>query len=307
MSQQHRIAARFPEEWTLEKAHGFAGYVTRLIHRLPDGRRHIWASRPFRKRRATILKNEQCESCTCRQFRWWGWMPLRLSWWVAIIFTLGSILFFIAGIGMMIDVELGGNLLGFIGSVFFSVGSYLAFLEVINLKLDVTLEREVEALTGRLPHTPGPEGAHVRLFDWQPHRLEFRAALIQLGGALLFNINCWYAMNPGLPWWLGDWLVWTPSTVASVCFTVASYLLFAEICHGAWAWRPREIEWWLTILNLIGSLGFLGQSVFGYFAQGPVTIPQAWTGNLAFFIGSTAFLIGSYLMVPELFDNLEET
>lgn len=52
--------------------------------------------------------------------------------------------------------------------------------------------------------------------------------------------------------------------VGSVCFVVASALAWFEVCHGWAAWRARSWSWWITLVNLIGSVAFGVSAVAGY-------------------------------------------
>ena len=112
--------------------------------------------------------------------------------------------------------------------------------------------------------------------------------------------NCFFALSTGLSWQNTDLLIWLPSTIASVCFCVASYLAVAEVCHHSWAWLPGKVEWWVVMMNLIGSFGFLSGSCFGFLGQGQWQCCQQWGTNFLFLVGSIFFLGGSYLMVPEI-------
>lgn len=197
------------------------------------------------------------------------------------------------------------SLLNFLGSLCFTIGSYAAFLEVINLNLDLTLEEDIlilEKKLGAVRHPP-QSWRKIKTFAWQPQRLDYLSALIQLIGAGLFNINCFFAMNQGWSWELDDVLIWFPSALASLHFCLASYLAAVEVFHGYWAWRWRELEWWLVLLNLFGSVGFLSGSLFGFLGQGPFICCQEWGTNFSFLWGSVLFLGGSYLMIPEMLQD----
>lgn len=61
------------------------------------------------------------------------------------------------------------------------------------------------------------------------------------------------------------------------------------------------MEWWVTFLNLIGSLGFF----YGAVTAVPVGEIQGLVPNwfelvIGYVIGSVLFMVGSYLMVAEL-------
>ena len=305
-----QIDFKFPQHWQHLKSRGAAYFTTQVIHRLPSGNFHIWSSRRFRKRRGTEIRAREEIKQPERQKRhgqYWDWQPQSLTWWIGFIFTVGSLLFAIGAIPAMFPnpPEQKIALINFIGSVCFTIGSYAAFLEAINLNLDVQLEWDAEIIVekiGNVRHSSSPP-TKIKWFDWQPHRIEFQSTLIQFFGACLFNINCFFATVDGLTWQTIDLIVWLPSTLASVCFCGASYLAVMEVCHSYWDWKPQDIDWWIVILNLIGSVGFLSGSLFGFWGQGLVQCCQEWGTNFSFLAGSIFFLGGSYLMVPEMLDR----
>ena len=297
---------KFPKNWQPLQSFGVANFSTRIIHRTAQGNFHIWSSRRFRKRHSSEIKSGISDliSSKLKPFKYWTWQLDNLTWWIGFIFTLGSILFVVGAIPMMFPhppLE-RISVINFIGSVCFTFGSYAAFLEAINLNLDVTLIRDVEILEekiGTVSH-PVPKLIKIKWFAWQPDRLEYWGTFIQFIGACLFNINCFFAMVQGLSWQSDDLLIWIPSTLASLHFCTASYLAVVEVSHSYWSWHFKDIEWWIVVLNLGGSLGFLSGSIFGFFGQGTIICCQEWGTNFSFLSGSLLFLGGSYLMIPEM-------
>ena len=84
--------------------------------------------------------------------------------------------------------------------------------------------------------------------------------------------------------------VWRPDAIGSVCFLVSSALAWYEVCHGWAAWRPRSYSWWITLLNLIGSIAFGISAVAGYI--NPVTgqVHNAGRADTQTLIGAVCFL-----------------
>ncbi len=238
MANINQTNFKFPEHWQRLKSRGAAHFTTQVMHRLPSGNFHIWSSRQFRKRRSTEIQPETTTSQLQprrRRINYWGWKFGSLTWWIGFIFTLGSILFVVGAIPMMLANPPLEKIamINFLGSICFTVGSYAALLEAINLNL----------------------------------------------------------------------IVWLPSTVASICFCWASYLAVMEVCHRYWAWKIQDLDWWIVVLNLVGSVGFLSGSIFGFWGQGPIQCCQYWGTNFSFLLGSIFFLGGSYLLVPEMLDR----
>lgn len=301
---------QFPQHWHYLKSRGINGFKTQIFHTLPNGAVVIWSSRRFRKRHSSELlppsvfqKQDESPPHKHPVFHYWGWKTKKLSWWIGLIFTLGSILFVLGAIPVMFPNAPTTTIaqINFVGSVCFTIGSYLMLLETINLNTSIThkySEEKIAIAKGIIKHSQ-LFFTKIKWFDWLPHRLDFWSVQIQLVGACLFNVNCFFALFSNLTWQKIDLLIWFPSTVASICFCVASYLAVIEVCHCYWAWLPNKIEWWVVILNLVGSWGFLMGSIFGFFGQGTFQCCQQWGTNLSFLVGSLFFLGGSYLMIPE--------
>ncbi len=83
-----------------------------------------------------------------------------------------------------------------------------------------------------------------------------------------------------------------------MCFLVSSWLAWAEECHGSWAWRPRRYSWWITALNLVGSVAFGVSAVASYVEPDGQLVSVALT-NLGTFVGALCFLAGAVLLLPE--------
>ena len=310
MANTRQTNFKFPEHWQRLKSRGAAHFITQIIHRLPSGNLHIWSSRQFRKRRSTDIQPETTTSqlqLRRRKINYWGWKFGSLTWWIGFIFTVGSILFVVGAIPMMFANPPLEKIamINFLGSICFTVGSYAALLEAINLNLDVALSYDVEVALERIGKARhfSPRLKKIKWFDWQPHRIEYQSTFIQTIGACLFNVNCFFAMVGGLKWQTIDLIVWLPSTIASICFCWASYLAVMEVCHRYWAWKIQDIDWWIVVLNLLGSFGFLSGSIFGFWGEGPIQCCQYWGTNFSFLLGSIFFLGGSYLLVPEMLDK----
>lgn len=316
----------FPENWQHLGSDGAGPYVTRVIHRLPDGGQHIWTSRRHRKRRmGRILPGHQlpadsaahldhareqtAEKANHRSFHLWKWLPQRLTWWIGVIFILGSICFVSGTVPMAFETvanKLGWgnellNAVCFAGSVFFTVGSYLLVFEAVNIDLDLRLEMRARRLEHLIAGEPDDYVKRpLRFWGWEWPRIDYQIAVVQLTGAIIFNINCGMSLVTGLSWLQADAWVWAPSTFASCCFVAAGYLGIVEVVHRWWAWQPRDMTWWINFFGLLGAIGFLTSSVVGFFGQGPVQIPQWWGNLFALMMGSWFFLFGTYLLIPEM-------
>ncbi|HXN62145.1 MAG TPA: hypothetical protein VN886_16985 [Acidimicrobiales bacterium] len=262
-----------PEGWTRLGGRGLGPFVTREMFRRPDGSQVVWESRWHRKH----------PTGAPAAHTWWA--PRAIAWWIGVLFAIGSVCFAVGAcppyatrVGTDAD-----NLTYFIGSIFFTTAALLQYHEAASSSL--TLER--------------PHRRRLRaLFRLQHHRIDWWASLIQLIGTLWFNRTTFSSWVVGLGAASAHDPVWRPDALGSVCFLVSSWLAWAEECHGSFAWRPRHLSWWITLLNLVGSVAFGVSAVASYVKPNGQLVSLVWT-NLGTFVGAVCFLAGAVLLLPE--------
>ena len=275
--------------------HHAGAFVTRIIQVSADGSRLISDSRRHRKRLPSLRFDRngnynRAASATSPWLRCWA--PARLAWWIAILFIVGSACFAVASAASIWPANLPAALgtamvingVYFVGSLFFTTAAWLQLVESVNG--DVT----------ELMRKP-----RWRWFAWKPHNAGYMASLIQFAGTLLFNFNTADSMIESLGWVEQDILIWAPDMIGSVCFLVASYLAMIEISHGFWSFEPRQISWWIAIINLTGCVGFQLSAVISFYPPHPGGDTFGWMATFLTFVGACCFFAGSYLMIPELF------
>ena len=225
------------------------------------------------------------------------WAPRRIGWWIAVLFMIGSLLFALGGaqgtwpeapLVRWLHPSLTGSIF-FVGSLFFTAAAYLQFVEALN--------NDVGDVTG----PTGSRPSRWRFLGWRPHNLGYLAAAVQLAGTVLFNFNTADALIAGLGWKGQDILVWTPDMVGSICFLVASQAALMEISHHYWSWQPRSLSWWIAAINMLGSVFFMGSAVASFVEPGAI-LAAPWLANFGTFAGAVCFLVGAYLLIPELFE-----
>ena len=208
------------------------GYITKVVHSLAGGVQKIASSRRHRKGRGTqiisaagtIVADPKHENPWLRL-----WAPARLTWWVAILFTIGSALFSIGGYAITFPQNIpkawvAGMTLDwvfFIGSLFFTSAACCQLLESINAQDSEGLYTEEQA-----PIT-------FQWIAWHPKRIGYLASLVQLIGTVMFNFNTANAFFINhLNWIQQDLVIWTPNFIGCICFLIASRLAFMKVCHG---------------------------------------------------------------------------
>ena len=275
----------------LIKSRGPGPFTTQRIYRRRDHSHVIWRSRDHRKglRRAKSDKLLTFSAVLLRCI----WMPHQLNWWIGVIFAAGSLLFMLGSI-LSLAPELATNWsleatqingIFFLGSIPFTTAAYLQLFQAANAG-------EFSPQGRRAPRS-------IVWFGWFPRNIGWLSCALQFPGTVLFNVNTFDAMLPGLTWLQQDLVIWAPNFVGSVLFLASGYLAFIETCHAYWAWKPASISWWITFVNFFGCVGFMISALFAFVLPRLPSFDAA-TISVAFtLIGAIGFLIGSLLMLPE--------
>ncbi|GAA4215828.1 hypothetical protein [Actinocatenispora rupis] len=207
------------------------------------------------------------------------WAPRARGWWIAVLFAVGSLLFALGSIPWYASATgaRADTVTYFVGSLFFTAASFLSYREAVDAG------------------TP----ARRRFFTVQPRRIDWWATAIQLVGTLYFNVSTGVAVVQDLSASAAHQHVWRPDAIGSICFLVSSLLAWYESCHGWIAWRPRSWGWWITLVNLLGSVAFGVSAVAGYI--NPVTgqVRDLARADAQTFVGAVCFLVGAVLLLPE--------
>jgi hypothetical protein len=198
---------------------------------------------------------------------------LNLQFLKGLLFFIGSLLF----VGGNIPNIIGKKgvfiitIIFLIGSTFFVAGAFVAFWIVIS------------------------SGKTYRTSKWfQPYRIDYWSNLIQLVGALLFQINSTTSLIPTITESknYSRYLIYLISTIASINFVIASYLKFIEAFHKYFEIIIKSELWWEISSNLFGSIFFFISSLIGL-----INPKLSIVITSGFLIGSVAFVIGSALKI----------
>lgn len=272
-----------PEGWVVEEQHHVGRFVTAETYRLPDGSTRTWSSRRHRKR---LELGERLEGSSPERWLSLAWAPDRFTWWMAILFMVGSALFMLGSFPSYADsVSVNTDLVTyFVGSLFFTSAAYISFLEVIDADRGLS----------------GPASDHrFRFFAWEPDRIDWWSASVQSLGTLFFNLSTGSALFTSTDV-QSEHLVWAPDMLGSVCFLTASTLAWLEVCHGWWRFDVRDVSWWIVALNMLGSIAFQISALAAFIRPSTGEIANVDVATLGTFIGAACFLVGAYLLIPEM-------
>ena len=149
-----------------------------------------------------------------------------------------------------------------------------------------------------------PEG-RFRWFAWRPGEIGWTSAFTQFVGTVLFNINTFDALIPHLDWLQEDLVIWGPDALGSICFLVASALALLEYNHGRLDWQMRDVSWWIVNINMLGSVAFGVAAIYAIVLPGTGDVLDVAAVNAWTLLGAICFLVGAYLLLPELRRNID--
>lgn len=246
-------------------------FTTHLTWRCADGRLAEWSSRRHRKGSSRLSRHPDGV--------WWA--PRRASWWVGVLFAIGSTCFlvgpfpgFVELVGSAVD-----GVVFFVGSIFFTSAAFLQWLEAINVETDG--ERR------------------FRVVSFEPHRIDWWVCGVLLVGTLFFNVTTFQALQSGLDANQYDKLVWRPDALGCICFLVSGYLAYAEVCGAAFWTRRRDLGWRIAAWNLVGCVAFGIAAIASYWVPSHGSVISLAAANAFTAFGGLCFLVGSVMMLPE--------
>ncbi len=250
------------------RALGLGPYTTRRIRVGADGVVGRWESRRYRKH----LGAGPPAGST-----WWA--PADRDWWIGVLFAIGSLLF---GLGVLPAYARAAGatpdaVTFFAGSLFFTSAAFLQYREAVDA-------------------APAPGCRRHRVFVLLPGQIDWLSTVVQLSGTLAFNVSTAFTIWASAQ---GGQHAWRPDVIGSIGFLVASWLAWSEVCHGWTAWRPGLVAWWITAVNLAGSVAFGVSAVVNYARPGTTEPLSAALTSIGTFAGAACFLAGAVLLLVE--------
>jgi hypothetical protein len=286
----------------VDHIHHLGPFITRIDFHLPDGTPRVWTSRRHRWLGGVLHPLETHTTEEVKAVRWWLEVGLlsRIGWWIAALFMVGATCFAVASAAGLSPALFGVfarnprviNGVFFTGSIFFTSAAWLQFLAAVNADRIAAIAHGV------------PANYKMRWFAWRPHQIGWLSTFVQLIGTLLFNVNTFDALVPGLDWLQKDLLIWTPDVIGSICFLVASGLALIEFAHAEYIWNPADVSWWIVVTNLMGSVAFGISAAYAVVLPKTGQLPDALAANVFTCLGAVCFFAGAFLLLPELGRNV---
>ena len=166
----------------------------------------------------------------------------------------------------------------------FTSAAYLQYLETVNVEHGL------------------PSGARRQRWrpaSWEPRRIDWLAAFIQLIGTLFFNLSTFAALRHGLSTHQINRRVWAPDILGSICFLLSSEFAYAEVCHRWICLRSGSPSWRIVALNLLGSIAF-GLAAIASLLEPSTGLPlSAHIANSGTALGGICFFLAALALMPE--------
>jgi hypothetical protein len=265
-----------PDGWSCIEVDGPGPFATRAVLINPEGVHVPWNSRDHRKHH-NLLDNETLST-------WWA--PGAVAWWIGLLFAIGATCFAVGAIPGYLEL-VGQNtdaLTFFVGSIFFTTAAFLQYIETINAR---------KSPKGLKLHE------RIRFFTWEPRRIDWLSAVVQFIGTVFFNISTFYAMGINMTVHQINHQIWAPDIFGSICFLIASGLVWVEVSHGLFSRKLKSISWEVAFFNLAGSIAFGFSAVTAFYMPLTGHPLNATIMNMGTFVGGICFLIGAVLLLPE--------
>lgn len=220
---------------------------------------------------------------------WWD--PREADWWVAVFFSIGSSCFILGatpGYAQLVGVDTD-NTTYFIGSLFFTTAAWLQVLVSTGaIGRGIRTRRAARWRTvARAPRDPG----------WW-------AGIVQFAGTLCFNVSTFLALQHGLSAKEADRQVWAPDFFGSIAFLVASYLAYSVVRKPWITWRPKDLDWSVATLNMVGSIAFMASALAAFVLEDG-SLRNAQIANAGTWVGGVCFLLGAIFLIPEEIPSTE--
>ena len=212
-----------------------------------------------------------------RTVAWWA--PRQLTWWIGVLFAIGSLCFFVGpfpGFVQLVGSAADGTVF-FVGSLFFTSAALLQHLQAAN------------ADRGQ---------RRFRLLTFEPRNTDWWATLVQLVGTLYFNVDTYRAMADSFDTSQVDRLVWTPEAFGSICFLISGLLAYHEVRNRRGGVARRTLEWKIAAINLAGCVFFAISTIASYVVPSTGDVLALGAANFTTALGALCFLIGAVLLLP---------
>ncbi|UTB33212.1 MAG: hypothetical protein NKF70_02780 [Methanobacterium sp. ERen5] len=265
-----------PAGWLCREIIETGPFITGALLISPEGLEYKWRSR-FHRKHHNLLDSGTIST-------WFA--PGAIAWWIGVLFAVGSLLFVLGSAPSYINWAgpHTDTMTYLLGSIFFTTAAFLQYIETVNIM--------------RVPMSMNIVD-EIKVFTWEPRRIDWVSSVVQLIGTIFFNLSTFFAVNLLLTVQQVNHQVWVPDIYGSICFLIASSLVWIEVGHGVVSFDWKNISWHIALLNLMGSVAFGISAIYAFILPATGEPVNFAIQNWGTFVGGVCFLIAAVLLLPE--------
>ncbi|KAJ7718682.1 hypothetical protein DFH07DRAFT_872388 [Mycena maculata] len=253
----------------------------------------------------------------------------NVSWWVSILFTVGSIVWVINGFIAFLPFvnpnvatdDIGDGWTAWLGATIFEFGALAGLWEAWNRGdaadfgwgVRMLLHGEPSDETETENHEKSPSAPRKKWIWFSTdgkyfHELGFVAAFVQYWAATIFWVSGFTAIptvqnSIQSKTAILDVFFWTPQVIGGTGFIIASTIIMIETQKKWYLPSLTSLGWHIGFWNLVGGVGFTLCGALGYGLNDSTKI--AYQSSCSTFWGGWAFLIGSVIQWYEAVNPLQ--
>ncbi len=123
------------------------------------------------------------------------------------------------------------------------------------------------------------------------------SAVVLFVGTLLFAVSLVAAFAEGLTPRQSNTWIWFPDILGCVCFLLSGHLAMLDVGHGRVRILPGERDWWIAVVNQLGSALFLLAGLVAYVRPATSEPVNADLVNWGTFAGAVCFAVAGIVQV----------
>jgi uncharacterized membrane protein SirB2 len=123
------------------------------------------------------------------------------------------------------------------------------------------------------------------------------SAMVLFVGTLLFAVSLVAAFAEGFTPRQSNTWIWFPDMAGCVCFLVAGHLAMLDVGHGRVRILPGERDWWIAVVNQLGSFLFILAGLAAYIRPATLAPVNVALVNWGTFAGAVCFAVAGVVQV----------
>ena len=124
-----------------------------------------------------------------------------------------------------------------------------------------------------------------------------RSAVVLFVGTLFFAVSLVAAFASGFTPRQSNGWIWLPDMTGCVCFLASGHLAMLDVGAGRVVVRPRELGWWIVVVNQLGSVLFFLAGIASFVRPATSEAINVGLINWGTFAGALCFAIAGIIQL----------